>query len=216
MAIVQSGDKNIEENIDKPKYKVTPRYSAFLDKDKFILEIALPGISKENINIKALQDFFTLRAERDNITYTLDLDLSFKIEPEKVETKYNEGLLRVEFERFDPLAHAHTVWARKHEEDEDYIRDFPRMYKYIDYKDKKVKVEISIPGVKKEDIELKVRPTWFHLSAVRPADKREYAANQSFGVEVVPSATQVDYFEGLLKITAKIRDPIDSAKEITF
>ncbi|MBD3188091.1 hypothetical protein GF325_14740, partial [Candidatus Bathyarchaeota archaeon] len=91
MALVKSPDKDEIESVDKvPKYQVTPRYGGWLIDDKFILEVALPGVSKDNIQIKALQDYFTLRATRENIQYVLDLNLNFRIEPEKVTTKFVE------------------------------------------------------------------------------------------------------------------------------
>ncbi len=217
MAIVQSPEKtkDIEEIKDQPKYKVTPRYGAWLHDDKFVLEIALPGVAKEAIKIKAMEDYFTLRAERDNIVYTLDLDLNFRIEPTKVTNEYIEGLLRVEFERFKPLEKAFTVIKRdKDYKDETLYQIFPRIYRDSDYESKKVKVEMSIPGVKMEDIELKVLPSWFHVSAVRPKDKVEYAANVNFGIDIVPEKTTAEYYHGLLKIHAVIHDPLDDAKEV--
>jgi len=207
----------MEESKNQPKYKVTPRYGAWLRDDKFVLEIALPGVAKEAIKIKAMEDYFTLRAERDNIVYTLDLDLNFKIEPTKVTNNYTEGLLRVEFDRYNPLERAFTVFQRpKPSESEDFYQVSPRIYRDTDYDEKKVTIEMSIPGVKKEDIELKVLPTWFHLSAVRPKDKVEYAADASFGVDIVPEKTTAEYYHGLLKIHAVIHDPMDDAKEISL
>jgi len=217
MAIVQSPEKtkDMEEIKDQPKYKVTPRYGAWLHDDKFVLEIALPGVAKEAIKIKAMEDYFTLRAERDNIIYTLDLDLNFRIEPTKVANEYTEGLLRVEFERFKPLEKAFTVIKRdKDYKDETLYQIFPRIYRDTDYDSKKVTVEMSIPGVKMEDIELKVLPSWFHVSAVRPKDKVEYAANVNFGIDIVPEKTTAEYYHGLLKIHATIHDPLDDAKEV--
>jgi len=219
MAIVQSPEKSkiMEETKDQPKYKVTPRYGAWLREDKFVLEVALPGVSKDAIKIKAMEDYFTLRAERENIIYTLDLDLNFRIEPTKVTSEYTEGLLHVEFERYKPLEKAFTVLKReKSYENEDFYQESPRMYRDTDYDEKKVTIEMSIPGVKKEDIELKVLPTWFHLSAVRPNHKVEYAADESFGVDIVPEKTTAEYYHGLLKIHAIIHDPLDDAKEITL
>lgn len=101
--------KQIESSGKKPRYRVTPDYTAWMDEDKFVIQVALPGVAKENIHMKALEDYFTLRAERDAILYSLDLDMNFKVEPTKVSTKYAEGLLRVEFERYKPLEHAYDV-----------------------------------------------------------------------------------------------------------
>jgi len=217
MAIVQSPEKSkdMEEIKEQPKYKVAPRYGAWLHDDKFVLEIALPGVAKEAIKIKAMEDYFTLRAERENIVYTLDLDLNFRIEPTKVTSEYIEGLLRVEFERFKPLEKAFTVIKREKEyKDVTLYQIFPRIYRDTDYDSKKITVEMSVPGVKMEDIELKVLPSWFHVSAVRPKDKVEYAANVNFGIDIVPEKTTAEYYHGLLKIHATIHDPLDDAKEV--
>ncbi|WP_457558424.1 Hsp20/alpha crystallin family protein [Candidatus Harpocratesius sp.] len=94
----------------RPKYRITPKYGVYTEDDKVILQIAIPGVKKENIHMKALKDYFTLRAQRDeNTVYMLDLDFGVKIEPEKTSSRYEEGLLRLEFKRFNPLEHAYKV-----------------------------------------------------------------------------------------------------------
>jgi len=44
----------------------------------------------------------------------------------------------------------------------------------------------------------------------------QYCANQSFGVEVVPEKTQAKYENGLLRIKAFIKDPMDAAKSVAI
>jgi len=88
---------------------------------------------------------------------------------------------------------------------------YPDIFKDIDYVQKKVELEVVIPGVKKENISLKVLPTWFKITARR--DGIEYLANSSFGVEIVPKKTTAEYFQGLLKIHAVIKDPLDDARK---
>jgi HSP20 family molecular chaperone IbpA len=219
MALVKSPDKSIEESKEKQKYRVTPRYDAWLQKDKFIVNVALPGVSRDNLKIKALEDYLTLRAERENVEYALDLDLNFKIEPKKVNSKYSEGLLHLEIERYKPLEHAHALLTREEkgdEEDKNYHKISPRVYRHISYKDKKVDFELSIPGVSEDQIDLKILPTWFHLTARRPEDEIEYSANQGFGIEIVPEKTEYEYYNGLLKIHAEIKDPMEDAKEVAL
>ena len=91
-------------------------------------------------------------------------------------------------------------------------RVHPDIYKSINYAEKEVDIEVALPGVKKEDIKLKALPTWFKLSATR--DSVEFAANSSFGVEVIPDKTSAKYSNGLLKIHALVKDPLDSAVEV--
>lgn len=98
------------------------------------------------------------------------------------------------------------------EEKEVYYRVFPDMKRRIDYEDRKVYVEIALPGVSKKDIELKALPTWFHIKGRR--GHMEYSANQSFGVKIVPEKTEAKYEHGLLAITAYIENPMDNARII--
>lgn len=100
----QSEEKN-QNNLQR----IVPRYGTYLENEKVILQVALPGVSKENIKMKALKDYFTLRALRDDIQYNLDLDFGVRIEPESTTSSYSEGLLKVEFKRYNPLEHAYLV-----------------------------------------------------------------------------------------------------------
>ncbi len=93
-------------------------------------------------------------------------------------------------------------------------RAYPDISTYVDYEKRTVEVEISLPGVAKDQISLKALPTWFYINA--PRDEIEYTANYSWGIEIVPEKTKAKYFNGLLRITAYIKDPLESAKEINF
>jgi len=105
-----------------------------------------------------------------------------------------------------------TTAVKTEKVDEVIYQAFPDMERVVNYKEKTVEFEISIPGVQKDNIKLKVLPTWFHLEARR--GRMEYNANQSFGVEIVPEKTRAKYDNGLLSIKAFIRDPLDDAKEV--
>jgi len=91
---------------------------------------------------------------------------------------------------------------------------YPDIRRTINYDTKSVELEISLPGVKKEDIKLLVLPEIFHLTGQR--GQMQYCANQSFGVEVVPEKTQAKYENGLLRIKAFIKDPMDAAKSVAI
>ena len=99
------------------------------------------------------------------------------------------------------------------QENKIYYRIFPDITSGIDYENRIIEIEVSLPGVAKKDIELKVLPTWFHLKANR--NHIGYGANQCFGKKIIPEKTTAKYENGLLKITAHIRDPFDGAREIT-
>lgn len=110
MAVEEKTVENVTETKEKVyRYHVVPRYNWWFEERKLILHVALPGVHKEDIKMKALRDYFTLRAPRDDIEYSLDLDLGIDIVPEKTKTSYVEGLLKIEFERYNPLDDAYEV-----------------------------------------------------------------------------------------------------------
>jgi len=105
-------EKKVEEKVADESvysYRITPRYGVWTEEDKIVIQVALPGVHKESIQMKALKDYFTLRATRDDILYSLELEFGIDIEPESTKAEYKEGLLRVEMKRFKPLEHAFNV-----------------------------------------------------------------------------------------------------------
>ncbi len=111
MAVVEKQAGSLPETRDEDaiRYRITPRYGVWTEKEHLMIQVALPGVKKENIEMKALKDYFSLRAKRDNIVYTLDMDLGIDIEPKEAETKYEEGLLNLKFKRYHALDHAFEV-----------------------------------------------------------------------------------------------------------
>jgi HSP20 family molecular chaperone IbpA len=97
-------------------------------------------------------------------------------------------------------------------EQEIQYRVFPEIQRYVNYEDKTIRVEIALPGVKKEDIKLKALPTWFHIEGKR--GHMLYSGNKPFGAEVVPEKTTAKYESGLLTVFAKIKDPLEDATQI--
>lgn len=110
MALTNTESKPIEEKKTvEPRYFVVPRYGWYFDEKAFIIEIALPGVSRDTIKIKALHDYFTLTAQREEIGYKLALEMGFEIDPAKIKATYHEGLLKVELPIVDPMSRAVEV-----------------------------------------------------------------------------------------------------------
>jgi HSP20 family protein len=70
-------------------------------------------------------------------------------------------------------------------------------------------MEISLPGVKKEDITLKINEEGYSLTAVRGETK--FASNEAFCCPVDPKGTTAKYENGLLSIKVKFKDYMEDA-----
>ncbi|MBP7735721.1 MAG: Hsp20/alpha crystallin family protein [Spirochaetes bacterium] len=80
------------------KIKVSPDICTYNSEDNktLILEIAIPGVDKKDIELKMLEDSFTLTAPRDDLEYTLALSLCCPVRVADIKAEYNNGLLRIE------------------------------------------------------------------------------------------------------------------------
>jgi HSP20 family molecular chaperone IbpA len=76
--------------------------------------------------------------------------------------------------------------------------------------------EISLAGIPKENIKLKVLPGLFHLEAKRIEESSEghFELTRYFMDEVDPKSAEAKYDNGLLKFSVKLKNPLDDAIEI--
>jgi HSP20 family protein len=85
---------------------------------------------------------------------------------------------------------------------------------YVSDDGSKLNMEIHIPGVKKEDIKLKLMDDTFTLSA--PRDDLEYVATGGFCCPIKTTAVNAIYNNGLLKIEAPFKDAMEGAVDVTI
>ncbi|WP_292486478.1 Hsp20/alpha crystallin family protein [Methanohalobium sp.] len=63
--------------------------------EKLNIEIKLPGVKKENINLKLEEDRFSVNARNKNKEYVGTYSTSYLIDPDRAVTKYSNNKLYV-------------------------------------------------------------------------------------------------------------------------
>ncbi len=93
------------------RMKVAPHTVAYADgeRDKLIVEFAIPGAPTETIDVKILEDSVHLLAPARDIDYVSALALGWPVKPDKAEATYENGLLRIEVPFKDPMEDAVKV-----------------------------------------------------------------------------------------------------------
>jgi HSP20 family protein len=83
---------NEEEN---QKVPVSPAAFIYHTEDEYIMEIELPGVKKEDIEVKITENTFCIRAPRKNMEYTGCWVLAHEFNADESNAAYENGLLTV-------------------------------------------------------------------------------------------------------------------------
>jgi len=78
---------------EPPKIRVAPAYWITHDDKQYILEVELPGVSKENIELDATEESLCVKGTREDIEYTVCWSFAHAVDPKKAEAEYKEGIL---------------------------------------------------------------------------------------------------------------------------
>lgn len=93
------------------RIRVAPNTVAYADgeKNKLVVEFAIPGAPTDTIDLKLLPDSIHLTAPARDIVYVSALALAWPVKPDKAQAIYENGLLRIEVPFKDPMEDAVTV-----------------------------------------------------------------------------------------------------------
>ena len=93
------------------RIRVAPNTVAYADqeKNKLVVEFAIPGAPTDTIDLKLLPDSIHLTAPARDIEYVSAQALAWPVKPDKAEAIYAHGLLRIEVPFKDPMEDAVKV-----------------------------------------------------------------------------------------------------------
>jgi HSP20 family protein len=94
-----------------------PPINIWLGENSVVVTAELPGVRREDVNISLQDDVLTLegsrqpllkqqdvkwhRRERAYGTFTRTVQLPFRVDPDKVQARYTNGILEIELERLE-------------------------------------------------------------------------------------------------------------------
>lgn len=92
---------NIRKTPEGPKVEEErePMTDIFDEKEELVIIAEMPGIEEKDIKIDLREDILDISAESKTRKYRKELLLPLKVEKEKMESKYNNGILEIKIKK---------------------------------------------------------------------------------------------------------------------
>jgi len=81
--------------LSKAKPEVLPEVAIDHDKEKYHIEIELPGVKKVDIQLDVGDQSFCVKAPGEEITYSCCYTLAHTVDPKKANATFNNGLMKL-------------------------------------------------------------------------------------------------------------------------
>ncbi|MEM2589331.1 MAG: Hsp20/alpha crystallin family protein [Candidatus Bathyarchaeia archaeon] len=88
---------------EKVRIPVLPDACFYHDDEKYIVEIELPGVTKENINLEVAETSICLNAPRNDVEYFGCWIFAHEVKPKQAKASFKNGLLTVTVPLAEPM-----------------------------------------------------------------------------------------------------------------
>ncbi len=97
--IVKASKSKQEETVTV----VAPEISLDHDDVSYYIDVELPGVSKENVDLSVGEQSLCVEASRDDVVYLGCFTLAHAVDEEKATAKFDNGLLRIQIPLKAPI-----------------------------------------------------------------------------------------------------------------
>jgi len=88
---------------EKDKPEIFPAVCVDHDREKYHIEVELPGVNKADISLEMGEQSFCIRAPKEEIVYSACYTLAHSVNTSKVDAKFDNGMLLITAPLMRPL-----------------------------------------------------------------------------------------------------------------